>query len=83
LLISEWPNMAAKVTRSMSFGLLSRPRAGRKGGFFPHAPGMLGRVWRLPVRFSFAANKPEKSRKPSAPASLCERQYALERIAFI
>jgi hypothetical protein len=27
------------------------------------------RVWRLPVRFSFAANKPGKSRKPSAPAS--------------
>ena len=24
------------------------------------------RVWRLPVRFSFAANKPGKSRKPSA-----------------
>jgi hypothetical protein len=32
------------------------------------------RVWRLPLRFSFAANKPEKSRKPSAPAAQCERQ---------
>jgi hypothetical protein len=39
LLISEWPNMAAKVTRSMSFGLLSRPRAGRKGGFFSSRSG--------------------------------------------
>jgi hypothetical protein len=38
------------------------------------------RVWRLPVRFSFAANKPEKSRKPSAPAPLCERQIRLGRI---
>jgi hypothetical protein len=39
------------------------------------------RVWRLPVRFSFAANKPEKSRKPSAPAPLCERQIRLGRIS--
>jgi hypothetical protein len=36
---------------------------------------------RLPVRFSFAANKPEKSRKPSAPAPLCERQIRLGRIS--
>jgi hypothetical protein len=35
------------------------------------------RVWRLPVRFSFAANKPGKSRKPSAPAPLFERQSRL------
>jgi hypothetical protein len=39
------------------------------------------RVWRLPVRFSFAANKPEKSRKPSAPAPLCERRIRLGRIS--
>jgi hypothetical protein len=39
------------------------------------------RVWRLPVRFSFAANKPEKSRKPSPPAPLCERQIRLGRIS--
>jgi hypothetical protein len=39
------------------------------------------RVWRLPVRFSFAADKPEESRKPSAPAPLCERQVRLRRIS--
>jgi hypothetical protein len=38
-------------------------------------------TWRLPVRFSFAANKQEKSRKPSAPAPLCERQIRLRRIS--
>jgi hypothetical protein len=33
------------------------------------------------VRFSFAANKPEKSRKPSDPAPLCKRQIRLGRIS--